>query len=46
VSTRRVKDVDVFGRLQDADQDLRPGRAIGLFEDALQLKKRASHHRR
>jgi len=35
VSTRRVKDVDVFGRLQDADQDLRPGRAIDLFEDAL-----------
>lgn len=35
VSTRRVKDVDVFGRLQDADEDLRPGRAIDLFEDAL-----------
>jgi Second Messenger Oligonucleotide or Dinucleotide Synthetase domain len=35
VSTRRVKDVDVFGRLQDADRDLRPGRAIDLFEDAL-----------
>ena len=35
VLTRRVKDVDVLGRLQDADQDLRPGRAIGLFEDAL-----------
>lgn len=35
VSTRRVKDVDVFGRLQDADQGLRPGRAIDLFEDAL-----------
>ena len=35
VSTRRVKDVDVFGRLQDADENLRPGRAIDLFEDAL-----------
>ena len=35
VSTRRVKDVDVFGRLEDADKDLRPGRALDLFEDAL-----------
>ena len=35
VSIRRVKDVDVLGRLQDADRDLRPGRAIDLFEDAL-----------
>jgi Second Messenger Oligonucleotide or Dinucleotide Synthetase domain len=35
VSIRRVKDVDVFGRLQHADRDLRPGRAIDLFEDAL-----------
>jgi len=35
VSIRRVKDVDVFGRLQDADKDLRPGRAIDLFEAAL-----------
>lgn len=35
VSTRRVKDVDVFGRLEDADKDLRPGRAIDLFEEAL-----------
>jgi hypothetical protein len=35
VSTRRVKDVDVFGRLQEANQDLRPGRAVDLFEEAL-----------
>jgi Second Messenger Oligonucleotide or Dinucleotide Synthetase domain len=35
VSTRRVKDVDVFGRLEDADKELRPGRALDLFEDAL-----------
>jgi hypothetical protein len=35
VSIRRVKDVDVFGRLNDADESLRPGRAIDLFEDAL-----------
>jgi Second Messenger Oligonucleotide or Dinucleotide Synthetase domain len=35
VSIRRVKDVDVFGRLRDADKDLRPGRAVDLFEQAL-----------
>ena len=37
VSTRRVKDVDVFGRLSEADDNLRPGRAIDLFEDALNV---------
>jgi hypothetical protein len=35
VSIRRVKDVDVFGRLTDADVELRPSRAIELFETAL-----------
>jgi hypothetical protein len=35
VSIRRVKDVDVFGRLTDADEDLRPGRALDLFKQAL-----------
>lgn len=35
VSIRRVKDVDVFGRMENADKDLRPGRVIDLFEQAL-----------
>lgn len=35
VSIRRVKDVDVFGRLTKADDTLRPGHAIDLFEAAL-----------
>lgn len=35
VSIRRVKDVDVFGRLTEADEDLRPSRAIDLFEKVL-----------
>jgi hypothetical protein len=35
VSIRRVKEVDVFGRLTAADDTLAPGRAMGLFEDAL-----------
>lgn len=35
VSIRRVKDVDVFGRLEEADKNLRPGRAIELFDQAL-----------
>jgi hypothetical protein len=36
VSIRRVKDVDVFGRLTTADENLRPGHAIDLFEEALE----------
>jgi len=35
VSIRRVKDVDVFGRLTAADDTLAPGRAMDLFESAL-----------
>lgn len=35
VSIRRVKDVDVFGRLTEADNSLRPSRAMSLFEAAL-----------
>lgn len=35
VSIRRVKDVDVFGRLTEADDTLAPGKAMELFEDAL-----------
>ncbi|TDO44169.1 hypothetical protein EV643_117192 [Kribbella sp. VKM Ac-2527] len=35
VSIRRVKDVDVFGRLDAADDTLRPGYALELFHDAL-----------
>ncbi|WP_327640860.1 nucleotidyltransferase [Kribbella sp. NBC_00482] len=35
VSIRRVKDVDVFGRLDDADDSLRPGDALTLFRNAL-----------
>ncbi|MFC0623251.1 SMODS domain-containing nucleotidyltransferase [Kribbella deserti] len=35
VSIRRVKDVDVFGRLDDADDTLRPGHALVLFHNAL-----------
>ncbi len=35
VSIRRVKDVDVFGRMDKATDDLRPGRALDLFEEAL-----------
>ncbi len=35
VSIRRVKDVDVFGRMTKADSELRPSRALTLFEDAL-----------
>jgi hypothetical protein len=37
VSIRRVKDVDVFGRLKDADSDLAPGAALDLFEKALEV---------
>lgn len=35
VSIRRVKDVDVFGRLTAADDTLAPGRAMDLFETTL-----------
>jgi hypothetical protein len=35
VSIRRVKDVDVFGRLTKADDGLGAGQAMDLFEDAL-----------
>ena len=35
VSIKRIKDVDVFGRLEDADDDLEPGEALDLFEKVL-----------
>ncbi len=35
VSIRRVKDVDMFGRLTSADDTLAPGKAMDLFESAL-----------
>lgn len=35
VSIRRVKDVDVFGRLTEADESLWPAKAMDLFEEAL-----------
>lgn len=36
VSIKRVKDVDLFARLNDADSDLRPGATLDLFEAALE----------
>ena len=38
VSIRRVKDVDVFGRMTKADDKLGPGEAMNLFETALVAK--------
>lgn len=35
VSIKRVKDVDVFGRLEDADESLTADAALDLFESAL-----------
>tara|TARA_B100000378_G_scaffold278318_1_gene281089 strand:+ start:9776 stop:10783 length:1008 start_codon:yes stop_codon:yes gene_type:complete len=35
VSIKRIKDVDVFGRLEDAGDDLEPGDALDLFEKVL-----------
>ncbi|MFC4013393.1 hypothetical protein ACFOY2_39630 [Nonomuraea purpurea] len=34
-SIRRVKDVDVFGRLTEADDTLAPGKAMDMFGEAL-----------
>jgi hypothetical protein len=42
VSIRRVKDVDVFGRLTEADKDLWPAKAMNLFEDALSTRSSIS----
>lgn len=38
VSIRRVKDVDVFGRLTDPPADLRPGRVLDEFDRVLTAK--------
>lgn len=35
VSIKRVKDVDVFGRLEEADENLTPAAALDLFEEVL-----------
>ena len=35
VSIKRVKDVDVFGRLENADETLAPGGALDIFEEVL-----------
>jgi hypothetical protein len=35
VSIKRIKDVDVFGRLEDAPDDLKPEDALDLFEKVL-----------
>jgi hypothetical protein len=39
VSIRRVKDVDVFARLDKADEDLSPGEILDLFEEILADEK-------
>lgn len=35
VSIKRIKDVDVFGRLEEADDSLVPGSALDMFETVL-----------
>lgn len=39
VSIKRVKDVDVFGRLENAGDDLAPGDIMNIFEEVLSDEK-------